>query len=219
ELPLEATHAAAMFTGARAPEHWSTTSQPFDAFDLKALGELLAGTLGLEMRAATGAADDLPEAIRSVLEAPLFALVAGDGAVVGAAGRVRDAAIDAPAWAGDVWAIEFVLRPDMMTRREFSLRPLPQYPAIERDLALLIPAGTAAGDVQTTIRESGGALLQDVAPFDLFTGKGIPAGTRSIAFRLHFRSPERTLTDDEVDEAVARVLRTLEQTHGVIRRA
>lgn len=219
ELPLEATHAAAMFTGARAPEHWSTTSQPFDAFDLKALGELLAGTLGLEMRAATGAADDLPEAIRSVLEAPLFALVAGDGAVVGAAGRVRDAAIDAPAWAGDVWAIELVLRPEMMTRREFSLRPLPQYPAIERDLALLVPAGTAAGDVQTTIRESGGALLQDVAPFDLFTGKGIPAGTRSIAFRLHFRSPERTLTDDEVDEAVARVLRTLEQTHGVIRRA
>src|SRR5690606_37562996 len=99
------------------------------------------------------------------------------------------------------------------------LRPLPLYPGIQRDLALLVPVTIPAGDVEATIRESGGALLQDVAPFDLFVGRGIPDGTRSIAFRLHFRSPERTLTDDEVDQAVDRVLRALEQTHGVTRRA
>ncbi len=217
ELPLEATHAAVVFTGARAPEHWSTRTEPFDAFDLKALGEVLADRLQLEMRATDGG--DVPPAFQPLLAAPLFALTAGDGEVVGAAGRLNPRAIDAPAWAGDVWAIELVIRPDMLVRREFTLRPLPLYPAIERDLALLVPASVPSSDIEATIRASGGALLQDVAPFDLFTGKGIPAGTRSIAFRLHFRSPERTLTDDEADEAVARVLRALEQTHGVTRRA
>ncbi|NLG60629.1 MAG: phenylalanine--tRNA ligase subunit beta, partial [Candidatus Cloacimonetes bacterium] len=155
----------------------------------------------------------------ALLAAPLFALAAGDGEVVGAAGRLNPRAIDAPAWAGDTWAIELALRPEMLVRREFTLRPLPLYPGIQRDLALLVPVTIPAGDVEATIRESGGALLQDVAPFDLFVGRGIPDGTRSIAFRLHFRSPERTLTDDEVDQAVDRVLRALEQTHGVTRRA
>ncbi|HEU5208875.1 MAG TPA: hypothetical protein VFU06_05635, partial [Longimicrobiales bacterium] len=101
----------------------------------------------------------------------------------------------------------------------FTLRQPPLYPGIQRDLALLVPVAIPASDIEATIRESAGALLQDVAPFDLFTGKGVPAGMRSIAFRLHFRSPERTLTDQEIDEAVARVLRALEQSHGVTRRA
>lgn len=217
ELPREATHLGAVFTGARAPEHWSTRTEPFDVFDLKALGELLGDALELEMRQAE--ATDLPEPFRALLAAPLFALAAGDGEVVGAAGRLNPRAIDAPAWAGDTWAIELALRPEMLVRREFTLRPLPLYPGIQRDLALLVPVTIPAGDVEATIRESGGALLQDVAPFDLFVGRGIPDGTRSIAFRLHFRSPERTLTDDEVDQAVDRVLRALEQTHGVTRRA
>lgn len=217
ELPREAAHAAAVFTGARAPEHWSTRTEAFDAFDLKAVGELLADTLQLEMRATE--AGDLPDAFGPLLTSPLFALSAGDGEVVGAAGRLDPSAIDAPAWAGDIWAIELVIRPDMLVRREFTLRQPPLYPGIQRDLALLVPVAIPASDIEATIRESAGALLQDVAPFDLFTGKGVPAGMRSIAFRLHFRSPERTLTDQEVDEAVARVLRALEQSHGVTRRA
>ncbi len=54
--------------------------------------------------------------------------------------------------------------------------------------------------------------------FDLYEGEGIPEGTRSVAFRLHFVSPERTLKDEDVDEATARVVRTLEEELGVERR-
>jgi phenylalanyl-tRNA synthetase beta chain len=71
--------------------------------------------------------------------------------------------------------------------------------------------------VEEIIRSSAGALLEDVFPFDLYEGKGIPEGTRSVAFRLRFRSPERTLTDREVDSAVDRVLAALE-AKGVKRR-
>ncbi len=216
ELPREATHAAAIFTGARAPAHWSGPVPPFDEWDLKALAELLADTLGLQLRPAEG---PVPAALQPLLDAPVFALVGADGETVGAAGRLRPAAIDAPAWAGAVWALEIALGPEMLERREFTLRPLPVFPAIERDLALLMPLSLPAAEVGATIRANAGALLEDVAPFDLFVGKGVPDGMRSVAYRLRFRAADRTLTDDEIDDAVARVLRALEQSHGVTRRA
>ena len=92
------------------------------------------------------------------------------------------------------------------------------HPGSERDLALLVPTALAAGEVGRTIRESAGELLEDVFPFDLYEGKGIPEGTRSVAFRLRFRAADRTLTDAEVDAAVSRVLAALEERHGVRRR-
>ena len=103
-------------------------------------------------------------------------------------------------------------------RRTIQYRPLPVHPGSERDLALLVPGGTTAGEVGGTIREAAGALLEDVFPFDLYEGQGIPEGTRSVAFRLRFRAPDRTLTDAEVDGAVRAVLGALEERHGVRRR-
>ncbi|HYW07906.1 MAG TPA: hypothetical protein VE913_13180, partial [Longimicrobium sp.] len=72
--------------------------------------------------------------------------------------------------------------------------------------------------VGATLRETAGELLEFVAPFDLFEGKGIPEGTRSVAWRLRFRAADRTLTDTEVDAAVELTLRALEERHGVRRR-
>ncbi len=217
ELPAEATHAAAIFTGARAPAHWSTPAEPFDAFDLKGVALRLADALGLTL--LPGAADDTPAALRTLVAAPYFHLRDSDGRVVGTAARVRTGAVDAPAWVGDVWALEVELAGAMQERRDFALRPLPVYPAIERDLALLMPLALPAADVAALIRERSGAFLEDVVPFDLFVGRGIPEGMRSVAYRLRFRSPERTLTDEETDQAITRVLRALEETHGVTRRA
>ncbi|MGH7444691.1 MAG: hypothetical protein ACREKM_07435, partial [Longimicrobiales bacterium] len=219
------------------PAHWSAPAQPFDAFDLKGLAERIAAELGLQLQIAAGAgvpadggagtdsADAAPAAavtlsgVSALLAAPRFDFMDAAGRTVGTAGRVRPAAVDSPAWAGDIWGIEIELIETMPGRRSFLLRPLPTFPAIERDLALLVPATLPAADVSATIRQKAGALLEDVAPFDLFIGKGIPEGVRSIAYRLRFRSAERTLTDDETDQAIARVLRALEEAHGVTRRA
>jgi phenylalanyl-tRNA synthetase beta chain len=68
------------------------------------------------------------------------------------------------------------------------------------------------GDV---VRASGGEELEAVEVFDLYTGPGIPEGTRSVAFRLRFRSAHRTLKDKEVDKAVTTVLQRLEEELGV----
>jgi phenylalanyl-tRNA synthetase beta chain len=149
--------------------------------------------------------------------AAAFAATAA-GESVGWAGRVRPAAIDAPAWAGDVFALELdVTGIALPPLPEF--RALPAFPAIERDVALLLPQDLPAGRVLATTRAAGGEFLEAAWPFDLYRGAGLPAGMRSVAFRLRFRAPDRTLTDDEIDSQVGRVLKRLRDEHDVQRRS
>ncbi len=108
--------------------------------------------------------------------------------------------------------------PDAADAAAFRFRPLPAHPGSERDLALLVPAGVSAAEVDGTVRDAAGELLEAAFPFDLYEGAGIPEGTRSLAVRLGFRRAGGTLTDAEVEAAVARVLAALEERHGVRRR-
>jgi phenylalanyl-tRNA synthetase beta chain len=91
-------------------------------------------------------------------------------------------------------------------------------PAIEQDLALLVPVAVSARQVEELIRATGGKLLEEVAPFDLYRGKGIPDGFRSLAYRLRFRAQDRTLTDAEAAAAVQRILKRLKDEFGIERR-
>jgi phenylalanyl-tRNA synthetase beta chain len=144
-----------------------------------------------------------------------FTVVTPDGSLGG--GGIGEG-VDAPAWAAPVWTLELRLPATAMDRRGIRYAPLPTQPASERDLALLVPHGVSAEQVGATLVETGSALLEGLAPFDLYEGKGLPEGTRSVAWRLRFRAADRTLTDAEVDGAVDRVLRALEERHGVRRR-
>ena len=134
------------------------------------------------------------------------------------AARLSTDAIDTPAWAGDIFGVEFFLPEKVGPNVRKRFEPLPQYPAIEQDMALLIPEALASDVVVATIRQAAGQLLENVEPFDLYRGKGIPEGTRSIAYRLRFRAIDRTLTDAEVDAVVKRTLSRLQEEHGVERR-
>jgi phenylalanyl-tRNA synthetase beta chain len=202
-LPREEQRVAAAFTGASRPAHWSGPAPDYDVWDLKGLMEELA----LEFPGG-----------RVEAEGDGFAVRAADGQNVGNGRMAAQGEVDAPAWAGPVFVVEAVLPAGSAAKREVLYQPIPVHPGSERDLALLVPAGTTAGEVDATLREAAGALLEDVFPFDLYEGKGIPEGTRSVAFRLRFRAPDRTLTDAEVDGAVAAVLRALEERHGIRRR-
>jgi phenylalanyl-tRNA synthetase beta chain len=124
--------------------------------------------------------------------------------------------VDSPPWADPVYAAE--LRLEAPTRRARRFVPLPAFPPVERDLALLVPLDLAAASVADTVRSAAGPLLESVEPFDLYRGKGIPDGTRSLALRLRYRAADRTLTDAEVDASVGRVLKRLKEAHGIERR-
>jgi phenylalanyl-tRNA synthetase beta chain len=209
--PHEEVRVAVVLTGATRPPHWSGPAPAWDVWDLKAL---LA-----ELAEALGAGEVVPGEWQSLsgLVAPEEALVVEHGeARRGGGGRVSDAAVDAPAWAEPVWAAELVLAAPKRAERIY--RALPEFPGSERDLALLVPDAVSAAELEATIRAAASELLEETFAFDRYAGKGIPEGTSSLAWRLRFRAPGRTLTDAEVDKAVGRVLNALEERHGVRRR-
>ncbi|MDZ7779616.1 MAG: phenylalanine--tRNA ligase subunit beta [Gemmatimonadota bacterium] len=212
--PLERPNLAMVLTGRRRPVHWSYPSESVDVWDLKSLVEEVA-TQAYRGRSAVRVAQNENGGAAAFEPDSGFVVHDSDGSVVGRAGKVRDDLVDAPAWAGDVWGFELTL-PDVPESAPVPTHvPLPQHPAVERDLALLVPDGVPAGTVLDTLRRDGGTQLEDVLVFDLYEGTGVPEGTRSIAFRLRFRDPERTLKDEEVDRVVERLLDGLGEEFGV----
>jgi phenylalanyl-tRNA synthetase beta chain len=85
-------------------------------------------------------------------------------------------------------------------------------------LALLLPEGVRTRQVEDVLRKAGGGLLERVEVESDYRGPELPAGTRSVAFRLTFRDADRTLRDREVDEAEARILGALAAELGIQRR-
>ncbi len=103
-----------------------------------------------------------------------------------------------------------------LSERHLQLASYSVYPRVERDLAVLVPASMEIADSLSIIREAGGGLLIDAFPFDIYRGKQIPSGQKSVAFHLVFQSPERTLTGTEVDERVLAALVELHRRKNIV---
>jgi phenylalanyl-tRNA synthetase beta chain len=88
------------------------------------------------------------------------------------------------------------------------------YPGSSRDLAFMVPAEAQAGDMLKLIQSKGGQYLRSVEIFDVYSGKSIEPGKKSIAFSLYFSSPERTLVEDEVESAVNKIVSAVESKFG-----
>jgi phenylalanyl-tRNA synthetase beta chain len=95
---------------------------------------------------------------------------------------------------------------------------LPRYPAAERDIALLVKEDVTVKRIEDVIRAAGGKLLESVRLFDVYRGPQVAAGMKSAAFNLVYRSPERTLTDEEVAAARDKLLTALEKELGAVLR-
>jgi phenylalanyl-tRNA synthetase beta chain len=135
------------------------------------------------------------------------------GRQVGEAGLLE---ADAPPWADLLFGFELVL--DEAPRPPERFSALPTTPSSERVLALLLREGTTVRQVEDLVRKTAGALLEAIAIESDYRGPELPAGTRSVAFRLTFRAPDRTLRDSEIEEAEKRVLAALERELGIQRR-
>ncbi len=96
-------------------------------------------------------------------------------------------------------------------------KPLPRFPAVERDLALLCDADMPVAEIAETIRNAGGKLLETVTLFDVYQGSQIEAGKKSVAFSLAFRSNEGTLTDEQIEPAFKKIFRNLNEKGCILR--
>jgi phenylalanyl-tRNA synthetase beta chain len=103
--------------------------------------------------------------------------------------------------------------------RATTYRDIPRYPPIRRDLAFILDATTPAADVLSALEQAGGELVGSVLLFDAFEGPPLVQGQRSLAFSIDFRAPDRTLTDEEADRAVAAIVERLSRDYGATLRA
>ncbi len=107
---------------------------------------------------------------------------------------------------------------DLLLKHSSSAKkyqPLPQYPAISRDLAFLVGSSLTQGVLESSIRKHGGALLKSVRLFDCYQGEPVPSGYKSMAYSLTFLSPEKTLTEEEVNPVLKNITAALEKDFGI----
>jgi phenylalanyl-tRNA synthetase beta chain len=199
ERPRETLRLAAVVSGERAPAHWTAggASTDWDEWDVKDLALRAADLCGF----------------RAKLRADGHGWVLEDehGGRRGWAGGLS---VDAPAWSGAALAFECDIV--SATGEAVAYRPVPSTPPVERDLALVLPASVTARDVEELVERAAGPHLESANVFDEYRAADLSG--RSVAWRLVFRAPDRTLKDREVDKAVARVLKQLKEHLGVERR-
>ena len=221
-LPNEEIHAGALAMGVRQPPHFSGPNPPLiEEWDAKALA------LEIAEAAFPGATIELapqPAGGQVLWE------VRRDSQPIGA---VRRLSLDKPVWAPDVYGVEVSLgrmaneliapqgeharghAPNEAPLAALRTRPLPTTPPAEFDLALVVPDELPAASVEAVIARSGGELLERLELFDLYQGEGLPPGSRSLAWRLTFRDPSRTLRDKEIEGRRQRIIKALDNELGV----
>lgn len=211
-----------VWSGAAAPLHWSAPARPVDFFDLKGVVETLAGALGVEVTCTPATMPSFVEGRTALIQAAPDDGGADASRGIGVVGQIAPSVLEARGFPArdplygfeiDLEALE-VHRP----RHELRASPLPRFPSVVRDISLLVDDALPAAAVRGTIRSAAPATLERIVEFDRYRGKGVPEGQVSLSLRLTFRSPDRTLTDVEVDEAMRDIVAILHQRHGAIRR-
>ena len=135
------------------------------------------------------------------------------GQPVGYLGELHPSVVEAFDLEGRAVGLEIELEPVLAIDLPRRARPLPRFPAVNRDLGVVVAEELEAAALLRTIKEAGGELLESADAFDEYRGSQLPAGRKSVAFSMTFRSPERTLTDVEVDARLEAIRAALRQQH------
>ena len=186
---------AGLAAGSALPEQWGSASRRVDFYDLKADVEALFAPRSLEFA----------KAVHPALHPGRCAKVLVDGRFAGVVGELH------PRW---VQKYELSTAPVVfeLELNEVLATPFPAYievsrfPAVVRDLALVVPQGQNLAPLLAGLRAAAPVIVRDVALFDVYQGKGLPEGEKSLAFRIVMQDTQRTLEDAEVDTVIADLL-------------
>ena len=211
-LPDEQSRLAIVLTGRRQGEDWTNgTPSPVDFYDLKGILDALFAALHLPVSfEAAGHPSYRPGRTARLLVGEQQVGVMGE--LHPGVARAYDLRIerDQPVLAADIDLEALLpLMPD-----SYKYAPLLTYPPVREDLALVVDAALPAAAVESALRAAGGALLREVALFDVYQGEQLPPGKKSLAYHLTFQAPDKTLTDADVSRQRGRILRLLEQQLG-----
>ncbi len=202
--PLQQNVLAGLVSGPAFPEQWGIANRPVDFFDIKGdLENLFNLTLAAET--FTFAPGKHP-----ALHPGQTAEIQRNSETVGVLGRLHPSVIQALDIQDNIYVFELLLD-TLVSARVPKFKEISKFPEIRRDIAILIDQTIPAQAIRATIIEVAGELLQEVKLFDVYQGKGIPAGQKSVALGLTLQHSSRTLVDEEVTNLMQRIIVALKQ--------
>jgi phenylalanyl-tRNA synthetase beta chain len=185
--------------GAAFPEHWDGKSESADLFDIKSDIEALTRLTG-----AAGAFT-FKVAEHPALRPGRSAQIQRDGVPIGWYGELHPQA--ARHWELDPAPVLFELELAKGLRANIpAYKNISRFPAVRRDIAVIVASQVTAAQLTEAARKTVGTVLRDVLIFDIYTGKGIESGLKSVALGLILQETSRTLTELEIDSAIAAVV-------------
>jgi phenylalanyl-tRNA synthetase beta chain len=210
ELPREEEMLCALLSGPKSSLSWRGEKGEFDFFDAKGMAENLLRGLGLTAEFKPGSDQNLSPAES--------AEIINEGDRIGVLGILHPKMTQAFELDGVVCLIEIDVE-KLLTKSSGQKRytPIYRFPAVSRDIALIVNDQTSYQQVESIIRSL--LLVTEVTLFDFYTGEQIPEGKKSFAIRVVYQSPDRTLTDEEVNQIQQDMLDKLSQELGSILRS
>ncbi|WMT19431.1 phenylalanine--tRNA ligase subunit beta [Parageobacillus toebii] len=208
ELPSEKERLAGVLTGVWHAHLWQSEKKAVDFYVAKGILDGLFELLGLTNRI------EYRQAKREHMHPGRTAHILLDGKTIGFVGQLHPV-VQKEYDLKETYVFELALT-DLLNAEVEDIRysPIPRFPSITRDIALVVDENVVAGELQKAIIEAGGELLKEVSIFDVYQGDRLPDGKKSIAFSLRYYDPERTLTDEEVTAVHEKVIQAVEQQFG-----
>lgn len=209
-LPEEKQRLAILLTGQNHPTQWNRVGQPYDFYDAKGVLDTVFELLGVAGRITYVSTQ--AEQFHPGRTAAIWLETASGSEQIGLVGQLHPA-LQGELDLADTYAAELDLA-GLYTyaTQAIAYKPLPKYPAVQRDIALVVDEGVAAGAIELAIRAAAGPLLESVHVFDVYTGDKLGAGKKSVALALVYRHAERTLAEEDVVELHSKVLEQLGQS-------
>jgi phenylalanyl-tRNA synthetase beta chain len=206
---------SAAWTGSATNDHWSGGARDVDFFDMKGVAERVCEALRIE------GVETLPHREAWLTPGRSAALTRGEthlGVIGQLASSVADAHGLPPTDPVYVAEIDLDAAEEVADGTDIRVQPLPRFPSVTRDVSILVDETLPSETVRATVRAAAPPTLASIREFDRYQGKGVPEGRISLSLRLTFRSPERTLTDADVQSAMESIIDALKLTHGAVQR-
>lgn len=205
ELPDEVVKIAGAITGRRNAQGWNQANDMVDFYDAKGIIEELLANLRVTRYTVEAST-------HYAMHPGKTALFKKGRDVIATVGEVHPAVLSAYGITKPVYIFELDATTVMKyMAKDLKYKALPKYPATSRDLAMLVDVDVNAADIEKAMTKVAGQNLTQITLFDVYTGKQVEEGKKSLAFSLTFQSNDKTLTDAEIDPAIEKIVAKLQK--------
>lgn len=208
-LPQEVKHVALALTGTWQDKSWQTQAEVVDFYTIKGLLENLFEQLGIATEISYQANDSLKD-----MHPGRTAEIYLGETVIGFVGQVHPNTAkeyDVP----ETYVAEFDLSSVIeAAQKGMTFHAVTKFPSVSRDIAMLVAETVTNQEIVTVIQSAAGKFLTDIQLFDVYQGKNIEEGHKSMAYSLTFENPEATMTDEEINRSMTKIEKALSETVG-----